>query len=144
MIQKLGHEAWLAANPTAGGDTITMANALSAVASTLESLTTGMFRGRWDKATPAEKALLAAIAYAADDTGIARTADITCVLGRTAQQISSVRRSLIDKGLVAATGHGMVRLTMPGFGEFVLRHADIPASTSDSRPVLRQRGEPRQ
>ena len=125
LIQKLGDEAWLSANPDAGG-TITGDDVETAIQATMESLTAGMFRGRWTKASPAEKALLAAIAYTQDDTGVARTADITALLGKTTPQISSTRKSLIDKGLVTPAGHGTLTLAMPGFDAFVLQQIDTP------------------
>lgn len=119
LIQKYGDEAWLAADPEP--DTaIDLADVTAAIAQVRDGLDAGMFRGRWAKATPAEQALLTAIAQVADNYGIARTRDITALLDRTTPQLSSTRKALIDKGIVESAGTGLLRYAMPGFADFVL------------------------
>jgi hypothetical protein len=45
-----------------------------------------MFRGRWAKATPAERDLMIAIAQVLDSDGVAQTRHITEAIGRTTPQ----------------------------------------------------------
>ncbi|MHB1472188.1 MAG: ATP-binding protein [Dermatophilaceae bacterium] len=125
LIQRLGDETWTLANPEAGG-TLTEARAREAIAEVQESLSNGMFRGRWAKATPAERDLMTAIAQVVDPEGVAQTRHITEVTGRTTPQLSPARQGLLDKGLVEAAGHGRLKFTMPGFAEFVRTLTDTP------------------
>lgn len=125
LIQRLGDETWTLASPRPG-DTIGEDAAQRAVADVRESLGNGMFRGRWAKATAAERDLMVAIAQVVDVDGVAQTRGITFVTGRTTPQLSPARQSLIDKGLVESVAHGRLRFTMPGFAEFVRDHVGVP------------------
>ena len=82
-----------------------------------------MFRSRWASATAGEQALLLALAQTMDDDETSSSRDYTAAIGRTTQQLSSVRQSLIDKGLIEASDFGRIRFTTPGFGEYVLLRA---------------------
>ena len=125
LIQRLGDETWTLSDPEAG-DTLAEADAREAIAEVQESLSNGMFRGRWAKATPVERDLMVAIAQVVDPDGVAQTSHITVVTGRTTPQLSPARQMLLDKGLVEAAGHGRLRFTMPGFAEFVLAQSGAP------------------
>lgn len=125
LIQRLGDETWTLATPETG-DTLTEPAARKAIADVRESLDNGMFRGRWAKATRAERHLMVAIAQVVDVDGVAQTRGITAVTGRTTPQLSPARQSLIDKGLVEPVGHGRLRFTIPGFAEFVRHQAGVP------------------
>jgi hypothetical protein len=125
LIQRLGDETWTLASP-GRGDILADAPAQQAIADVRESLGNGMFRGRWAKATPAERDLMVAIAQVVDLEGVAQTRGITAVTGRTTPQLSAARQSLLDKGLIESVGHGRLRFTMPGFAEFVRDHAAVP------------------
>jgi len=119
MLQKLGHEAWLARAPERPGDVIRMEDVRAGQEATTASLAGGMFRGRWAKATPVEQALLTGMAAVATPDGTVTTSDLVAATGRTTPQWSLARRSLIDKGLIEAAGRGRLRFTMPTFAEFV-------------------------
>jgi hypothetical protein len=123
LIQKLGEEAWLVAEPTPGAG-ITRAHAAAAIVQVREDLDAGMFRGRWAKATPVDRALLVAMAQVADAEGTARTSDITRLTGKSTPQLSHTRKSLIDKGIIETVAKGQWRFTMPGFADYVLRQAE--------------------
>jgi hypothetical protein len=125
LIQRLGDETWTLAAPGAG-DILGEEPARRAIADVRESLGNGMFRGRWAKATAAERDLMAAIAQVVDVDGVAQTRGITAVTGRTTPQLSPARQSLIDKGLIESVGHGRLRFTMPGFAEFVRDQVGVP------------------
>lgn len=47
LIQRLGDEAWVLADPQQAGDSITPAAAADAIEEVQQSLSAGMFRGRW-------------------------------------------------------------------------------------------------
>lgn len=132
LIQRLGDEAWLLADPSLGGS-IEPDHAAAAVTELRENLAGGMFRGRWVKATPAEKAFMVAVAQVVDEDGVAQTRHITAVTGRTTPQLSTVRRALIDKGLVESAGTGRLRFTMPGFDEFARTRVDAAWLWDDIR-----------
>lgn len=125
LIQRLGDETWTLADPETGA-TLTQAQAREAIAEVQESLSNGMFRGRWAKATPAERDLMVAIAQVVDVEGVARTGHITEIIGRTTPQLSPARQALIDKGLVETAGHGRLKFTMPGFADFVRAQTGVP------------------
>ena len=136
LIQRLGDEAWSIAEPSTGG-VVTEEHARAAVMGVHQNLSDGMFRGRWSKATEAERRLLVAIAQVVDADEVALTEDLTAVTGRTTPQLSPTRRSLLDKGLIESAGHARLKFSMPGFAEFVRDVADVgwtgPRRTS-SRP----------
>jgi DNA-binding transcriptional ArsR family regulator len=79
-----------------------------------------MFRSRWNKASPAEQDLVVAIAQSLDDGGVSSAADYSRILGKSATQLSSARRSLMDKGIVEPVRRGFIRFSLPGFAEYVL------------------------
>ncbi|WP_460841603.1 ATP-binding protein [Nocardioides marmoraquaticus] len=132
LIQRLGDETWLLADP-GPGEAIALEHAEAAVSEVRDNLAGGMFRGRWVKATPLERAFMVAVAQVVDDQGIAQTRHITAVTGRTTPQWSRVRGSLIDKGLVESAGTGTLRFTMPGFAEFARHRVDAAWLWDDIR-----------
>jgi predicted transcriptional regulator len=95
-----------------------------------------MFRGRWAKATLAEREFMSAIAQVSGHDGIAMTSQLTAVLGKTTPQLSTVRKSLVDKGLIVPTGRGRLRFTMPGFDHYLREQLDLPLRHNDAIPLL--------
>jgi hypothetical protein len=81
----------------------------------------GLYRSRWERATPAQRDLLRALADLAGD----RTATVSALASRMqksrASDLSVARNELIKKGLVYAPERGMLAFTVPGMHEFVLR-----------------------
>lgn len=125
LLQRMGDEVWQIAAPQSAGANISLAATQVGLSEVAESLATGMFPGRYDRASAREQELMAAMAQVLDGDGVARTRDITRVLGRSAQQASRTRASLIDKGLVAPAGRGELTFTMPGFDAYVRARADV-------------------
>lgn len=124
LVQLYGDITWQEAQPHPRG-TITKAHARAGVEAGAEALATGMFRGRWNRATASEKRMLVAVAASVDSDGVARTADVVAHLGRSsASEVSMQRARLIDKGLLHAPGRGRLAFTIPGFAEFVQRQQD--------------------
>lgn len=121
FLQLLGDETWKAARYPDSGSVI----GTDAVSSALDDYRTSQrdfFRSRWMKATDAETAMLVAMASLGADT--LRRKDIAALMGRTSNEISMVRRSLMDKGLIQSTGFGELSFTAPGFAEFVRAESD--------------------
>lgn len=132
LIQLIGEENWVQALPEAGSS-IRLEHVAAATDLMRENLDNGMFRGRWAKATPVEKAVIVAIAETADADGVATTGAISALLGVQARQWSMARQSLVDKGMIEAAGRGLLRFTMPGFAAYVEKVG--AASESDLREI---------
>lgn len=115
LLQLVGAATWEVADP-ARGSTITVEHAEEGW-ELAQSRMRILFQGRWDAATEAERAFLGAMAGA----GVSPVprARVAAALGVSTGSISRARGSLIDKGIVAAAGHGMLEFTLPGFADFV-------------------------
>lgn len=121
FIQLLGDETWKAAHyPDAG--TVIETDAVSSALEDYRTSQRDFFRARWMKATAAETAMLVAMASLGDAE--LRRKDIAERMGRSSNEISMVRRSLMDKGLIQSTGFGELSFTAPGFAEFVRAESD--------------------
>lgn len=123
LIQLYADAAWRAAAPPVGGH-IDLGHARSGIAIATQELHSGLFRGRWNKASALEQQYLAAIARHLDTGGSASTATVAAALGRTTSQLGYIRTRLLDKGLIQPAGHGRVAFSLPGFEHFVTEEAD--------------------
>ena len=86
-----------------------------------DELAVGFFGARYDRATPAERDYMLAMAdlgEAAADRAVS-TAEIARHLGRKPQSLSPARDGLIKKGLVYSGERGSVAFTVPHFGKFL-------------------------
>ena len=126
LLQRMGDEVWQIANPTAAQRSITVEHARKGLAEVAESLATGMFPGRYQRASNREKRLMAAIAQVVNDRGTARVRDVALVMGEDQKQFSVPRQHLIDKGLIESRGRGELGFTMAGFDAYVRHQADVP------------------
>ncbi len=81
----------------------------------------GFFGARYDRATPAERDYMIAMADLGAEHGDAAvaTADIARHLARKPQSLSPARDGLIKKGLVYSAERGSVGFTVPHFGQFL-------------------------
>jgi hypothetical protein len=117
FIQTYGKYAWQVAQQSP----IDLAIVQSADAIAQDQLDSGFHRGRWNRATPAERRYLAALADLGD--GARPTAEVSARLGMTPQQTAVQRQNLIDvKGLLYSPQRGLIDFTAPLFGDFVRRH----------------------
>jgi len=83
-------------------------------------LAVGFFGSRYERATPAERDYLRAMADAdADGLGSVATSEVARVLARTPQSLSPARDSLLKKGLVYSGERGRVAFTVPHFGRYL-------------------------
>ena len=82
-------------------------------------LAVGFFGSRYERATPAEREYLRAMADAAPDAEDVPTADVAATLGKKPQSLSPARDALLKKGLIYATERGRIAFTVPHFGRYL-------------------------
>jgi hypothetical protein len=84
-------------------------------------LAVGFFGARYDRATPAERDYMLAMADLGAEVadGPVSTADIARHLDRKPQSLSPARDGLIKKGLIFSGERGTVAFTVPHFGKFL-------------------------
>jgi hypothetical protein len=81
----------------------------------------GLYRSRWERATPAQRELLRALSEVSDEAP-ATMADLVSATGkRRVSDLSVARNELIKKGLVYAPERGLLAFTVPGMSDFVTR-----------------------
>lgn len=120
FLQQFGKSVWDAA---AGPDTITLEDATIGIAEGQQQLDVGFYSSRWERATRAERELLAAMAP--DDGRPSRIADVTRRLGKAdSRSLGPARANLINKGIVYAPEHGMIAYTVPGMADYVRRRTE--------------------
>jgi hypothetical protein len=121
FIQAYAKAAWDAAP----ADPITAEDVAVAAPEAGSELAVGFFGSRYERATPAEREYLRAMAELTEgrDEG-ASTADVAVLLGRKPSSLSPARDSLIKKGLVYSAERGRIAFTVPHFGKFVLTMED--------------------
>ncbi|WP_307240903.1 ATP-binding protein [Kineosporia succinea] len=127
FIQAYGKGAWDVAPRTP----ITADDVKVAAPEAEAELAVGFFGSRYERATPAEREYLRAMAdVSADlppglsmgDAGVS-TSEIALVLGRKPQSLSPARDSLIKKGLIYSGERGRIAFTVPHFGRYLRRQA---------------------
>ena len=117
FVQAYGKVTWDAAVSSP----ITAADVHAAAPEAEAELAVGFFGARYDRATPAERDYMSAMADLGAEHGDAAvaTADIARHLARKPQSLSPARDGLIKKGLVYAAERGSVAFTVPHFGKFL-------------------------
>lgn len=91
------------------------------LASARREVDDGLYRSRWERATPAQRDLLRALAALTDD-GAAGIKDIARRMGKArTSDVSVARLELVKKGLVYAPERGLLAFTVPGMSEFITR-----------------------
>lgn len=113
FVQAYGKVTWDAApaSPIGKDDVLVAAPAADA------ELAVGFFGSRYERATPAERDYMRAMAGLGD--GPVPTAEVADALGRKPSSLSPARDSLLKKGLVYSAERGLVAFTVPHFGQFL-------------------------
>jgi hypothetical protein len=88
-----------------------------------EEMDNGIYLSRWNRATPAQRQILRAMA-AHPEGAIIPIANIISALGTTHAGVSVPRDQLIKKGLIYAPERGLIAFTVPGMAEFVRRQPE--------------------
>src|SRR5215510_3712834 len=113
FVQAYGKVTWDAATASP----VTAADVTVAGPQAEAELAVGFFGSRYDRATPAEREYMRAMASLGD--GPVPTADVADALSRKPSSLSPARDSLIKKGLVYSAERGTVAFTVPHFGHFL-------------------------
>lgn len=114
FLQEFGKAIW----DIAPGAPFTTQDAHDALEAGRAALDQGFFPSRWDRATPAERRYLRAIAA----TGEAHPRTSTLSIPQSAA--GPVRASLIKKGIIYSAERGRIGFTVPGMEGFIHRQFD--------------------
>jgi hypothetical protein len=121
FVQAYGKVTW----DVAASSPITAADVAMAAPVAETELAVGFFGSRYDRATPAEREYMHAMAELGGSVAAAvSTSEVAVSLGRKPASLSPARDSLIKKGLVYSAERGQIAFTVPHFGRYLLRHPD--------------------
>lgn len=118
FVQAYGKVTW----DHAPSDPITPGDVRVAAPEAQAELAVGFFGSRYERATPAERDYLRAMAAVTEDNGGVSTADVADHLGRKPSSLSPARDSLIKKGLVYSAERGTIAFTVPHFGAYLRKY----------------------
>ena len=112
-MQAYGKVTWdaAAASPVTEGDVKVAGPQAEA------ELAVGFFGSRYDRATPAEREYMRAMAMLGDEP--VPTSQVADELGRKPSSLSPSRDGLIKKGLIYSSERGLIAFTVPHFGKFL-------------------------
>ena len=117
FLQALGKHVWDAAVTTP----ISAEDAAVGAASAQSEVEQGLYRSRWERATPAQKLLLRVLAEVGGEHP-APISELVAPAGKArVSDLSASRNELIKKGLVFSPERGQLAFTVPGMSEFILR-----------------------
>jgi hypothetical protein len=121
FVQAYGKVTWdVAATTPITADDVAVAAPVAEA-----ELAVGFFGSRYDRATPAEREYMHAMAELGGPSGAAvATSEVAVSLGRKPASLSPARDSLIKKGLVYSAERGQIAFTVPHFGRYLLSHPD--------------------
>lgn len=120
FVQAYGKVTW----DHAPSKPITAADVRVAAPEAQTELAVGFFGSRYERATPAERDYLRAMAALSEASdGTISTAELAARLERKPSSLSPARDSLIKKGLVYSAERGMIAFTVPHFGSYLRHHA---------------------
>ncbi|HVT68522.1 MAG TPA: ATP-binding protein [Trebonia sp.] len=113
FVQAYGKVTWdvAAASPIAAADVAVAAPEAEG------ELAVGFFGSRYERATPAEREYMRAMAAIGDDP--VPTSTVADELGRKPSSLSPARDGLIKKGLIYSSERGLIAFTVPHFGKFL-------------------------
>lgn len=117
FIQAIGKQVW----DLAARSPISLHDVDLGLAEARREVDDGLYRSRWERATPGQRQLLRALAELSGD-GPAAVAEVAKALGkRRTSDISVARDEVINKGLAYAPDRGLLAFTVPGMHAFILR-----------------------
>jgi len=119
FLQTAGKYVWdyAAASP------FDVADAEAGLIAARREIDSGLYRARWQRATPAQRQVMRAMSDLTDD-GPVSTAAVAQAVGRPRQELSVPRDQLIKKGLVYAPDRGLIAFTVPGMADYVRRQPE--------------------
>jgi hypothetical protein len=113
FVQAYGKVTWdvAAASPVTAGDVKVASPQAEG------ELAVGFFGSRYERATPAEREYMRAMAMLGDDP--VQTSSVADELGRKPSSVSPARDGLLKKGLIYSSERGLIAFTVPHFGRFL-------------------------
>ena len=121
FLQVFGKQIWDGA-PAA--DAISADDAHAGVLLAQSELRDSFYRPRWERATPAQKAYLRAMAAEAGDGVTVRSGRVVARADKSHSELSTSRDHLIRRGLIYAPARGEVAFTIPGMAAFIRKDAE--------------------
>ena len=123
FVQAYGKAVW----DVAPGPRITVDDVAVAAPMARADLGVGFFGSRYERATPAERDYLQAMATLAtqlpDGDGAVATSEVARLLGRKPASLSPARDALLKKGLVYSAERGSIAFTVPHFAAYLREHS---------------------
>ena len=116
FLQECGYQVWQRAE----GPLITLADVKAVSGDVTERLDRNFFEVRLDRISDLERRFLRAMADAGERDWVELPA-VADLMGRSANSLSMVRRSLIRKGVIYSPRLGAVAYTVPLFGDYMRR-----------------------
>jgi hypothetical protein len=117
FLQAIGKHVWDAA----AGNPIDVEDVKVGASYARREVDEGLYRSRWERATPAQKELLRALGETGGEEPAA-IADLVVAMNKNrVSDLSVARNELIKKGLVYAPERGLLAFTVPGMSEFISR-----------------------
>lgn len=118
FLQVYGDQAW----QCSPNSPIQVEDARLAIELGTDELDRSLFASRWERATPKQKQLMAAMAV---DGAPSAVAELVTRLGkRKPSDLSVFRDELIKKGLIYAPERGLLDFTVPLMADFIQRHSN--------------------
>ncbi len=132
FLQAFGKQVW---DYAPGPDSITADDARAGVEAAQRGLDEGFYGSRWARATPAQRAYLAAMAAEDGDGGVS-SGQVAERLGKSHSDLGPHRDQLIRKGLIYPPERGTVAFTAPGMAAYIRRLKEDPNPLRRSPPAL--------
>jgi hypothetical protein len=120
FVQAYGKATW----DVAAASPVTEEDVRVAAPTAEEELAVGFFGSRYERATPAEREYMRAMADLSGDEGPVATSAIASELGRKPASLSPARDGLIKKGLIFSAERGSIGFTVPHFGKYLRAQSD--------------------
>lgn len=120
FLQQYGQDTWNVAEAT-DPPVIGLWDARLGAQRAQTALDDGIYRVRWDRATPTEQQYLRTMAE--DGEAGSSSGAIARRMNRRLSSVGPMRSQLISKGLVYVPDHGRVAFTIPGMADFISRQA---------------------
>ncbi|MBE6476655.1 MAG: ATP-binding protein [Propionibacteriaceae bacterium] len=115
FIQAYGKAVW----DVAAASPITADDVRMGTPEAESELAVGFFGSRFERATPAERDYLRAMADLGIDDAEVFSSEVAASLGRKPQSLSPARDALMKKGLIYSSERGKIAFTVPHFGRYL-------------------------
>ena len=117
FLQEVGKHVWDAAR----SNTINLDDVSVGGQFARQEVDEGLYRSRWDRATPVQRKLLHTMGELGGDNPVAISELATAMGKRRVSDLSVARNEVIKKGLLYAPERGQLAFTVPGMHTFIAR-----------------------